>query len=86
MGMMSQSLLTAGSHYRRFSFVLDDRGHKMSKSLDNGVDPSLVIEGGKNKKVLCVSSCQQFRRLDLQLHAERSSIWGRHAALLGRFS
>uniref|UniRef100_A0A5B7C6J9 isoleucine--tRNA ligase n=1 Tax=Davidia involucrata TaxID=16924 RepID=A0A5B7C6J9_DAVIN len=29
-------------------FVLDERGFKMSKSLGNVVDPSTVIEGGKN--------------------------------------
>lgn len=32
-------------------FVLDERGHKMSKSLGNVVDPRSVIEGGKNQKV-----------------------------------
>ncbi|KAG0613475.1 hypothetical protein M758_6G105600 [Ceratodon purpureus] len=31
-------------------FVLDERGHKMSKSLGNVVDPRSVIEGGKNQK------------------------------------
>ena len=31
-------------------FVLDEKGHKMSKSLGNVVDPRLVIEGGKNLK------------------------------------
>ncbi|MCL2924180.1 MAG: class I tRNA ligase family protein, partial [Trichodesmium sp. MAG_R04] len=31
-------------------FVLDENGRKMSKSLGNVVDPSIVIEGGKNKK------------------------------------
>ena len=32
-------------------FVLDEQGRKMSKSLGNVVDPKVVIEGGKNKKV-----------------------------------
>jgi len=31
-------------------FVLDERGHKMSKSLGNVVDPKDVIEGGKDQK------------------------------------
>ncbi|NEP07335.1 MAG: class I tRNA ligase family protein, partial [Okeania sp. SIO4D6] len=31
-------------------FVLDENGRKMSKSLGNVVDPSIVIEGGKNQK------------------------------------
>ncbi|GGA00597.1 isoleucine--tRNA ligase [Okeania sp. KiyG1] len=31
-------------------FVLDENGRKMSKSLGNVVDPSIVIEGGNNKK------------------------------------
>ena len=31
-------------------FVLDEKGHKMSKSLGNVVDPILVIEGGSNQK------------------------------------
>lgn len=30
-------------------FVLDENGRKMSKSLGNVVDPSIVIEGGNNK-------------------------------------
>ncbi|GFZ14014.1 tRNA synthetase class I (I, L, M and V) family protein [Actinidia rufa] len=30
-------------------FVLDERGLKMSKSLGNVVDPSIVIGGGKNQ-------------------------------------
>ncbi|CAA2975374.1 isoleucine--tRNA ligase, chloroplastic mitochondrial [Olea europaea subsp. europaea] len=33
-------------------FVLDEKGFKMSKSLGNVVDPSIVIEGGKNSKDL----------------------------------
>lgn len=32
-------------------FVLDEKGHKMSKSIGNIVDPRTVIEGGKNQKV-----------------------------------
>ncbi|MBE9078746.1 isoleucine--tRNA ligase [Romeria aff. gracilis LEGE 07310] len=31
-------------------YVLDEHGRKMSKSLGNGVDPRVVIEGGKNQK------------------------------------
>ncbi|NES84840.1 MAG: isoleucine--tRNA ligase [Moorea sp. SIO2B7] len=31
-------------------FVLDTKGHKMSKSLGNVVDPAVIIEGGNNKK------------------------------------
>jgi len=38
-----QKVLTHG-------FVLDEQGHKMSKSLGNVVDPAIVIEGGKNQK------------------------------------
>ena len=31
-------------------FVLDENGRKMSKSLGNVVDPSIIINGGKNQK------------------------------------
>ncbi|MFM1843788.1 MAG: isoleucyl-tRNA synthetase, partial [Cyanobacteriota bacterium] len=31
-------------------FVLDEKGHKMSKSLGNVVDPAQIINGGKNQK------------------------------------
>ncbi|MCO5558729.1 hypothetical protein L7F22_012315 [Adiantum nelumboides] len=31
-------------------FVLDEKGLKMSKSNNNGIDPQVVIEGGKNQK------------------------------------
>ena len=31
-------------------FVLDEKGHKMSKSLGNVVDPAVVINGGNNQK------------------------------------
>jgi isoleucyl-tRNA synthetase len=37
-----QTLLTHG-------FVLDEHGRKMSKSLGNVIEPSLVINGGKDK-------------------------------------
>lgn len=33
-------------------FVLDERGLKMSKSLGNVVDPRIIIEGGKDQKVM----------------------------------
>ena len=39
--MCSSDLLTHG-------FVLDEKGHKMSKSLGNVVDPAIIINGGKN--------------------------------------
>jgi isoleucyl-tRNA synthetase len=38
-----KSVLTHG-------FVLDEKGHKMSKSLGNVVDPYTIINGGKSKK------------------------------------
>lgn len=38
-----QKVLTHG-------FVLDEQGHKMSKSLGNVVNPVIIIEGGKNQK------------------------------------
>jgi isoleucyl-tRNA synthetase len=31
-------------------FVLDEKGHKMSKSVGNVVDPNQIINGGKNQK------------------------------------
>lgn len=31
-------------------FLVDEQGRKMSKSLGNGIDPAVVIEGGKNQK------------------------------------
>ncbi len=38
-----QTVLTHG-------YVVDEHGYKMSKSLGNGVDPKVIIEGGKNQK------------------------------------
>lgn len=57
-GWFQSSLLTAvatsgRAPYERVlthGFVLDEKGHKMSKSLGNVVDPRLVIDGGKNQK------------------------------------
>ncbi len=57
-GWFQSSLLTSvATHgqapYRTVlthGFVLDEKGHKMSKSLGNVVDPNIIIEGGKNQK------------------------------------
>ena len=57
-GWFQSSLLTsvaANGHapYRQVlthGYVLDENGRKMSKSLGNGVDPKVIIEGGNNKK------------------------------------
>jgi isoleucyl-tRNA synthetase len=56
-GWFNSSLLTSVANYGyapykivlTHGFVLDEKGHKMSKSLGNVVDPAIVIEGGKNK-------------------------------------
>lgn len=32
-------------------FVVDEKGHKMSKSLGNGMSPELIINGGPSQKV-----------------------------------
>ncbi|MEA5500108.1 isoleucine--tRNA ligase [Limnoraphis robusta Tam1] len=56
-GWFNSSLLTSVANYGHapykivltHGFVLDEKGHKMSKSLGNVVDPAIVIEGGKNK-------------------------------------
>ncbi len=58
-GWFQSSLLTAVSAegcapYKTVlthGFVLDEKGHKMSKSLGNVVDPLSIIEGGKNQKL-----------------------------------
>ncbi len=57
-GWFQSSLLTSvacNGHapYRQVlthGYVLDEKGFKMSKSLGNGVDPQVIIEGGNNKK------------------------------------
>ena len=57
-GWFQSSLLTsvaANGHapYRQVlthGYVLDENGRKMSKSLGNGVDPKVIIEGGNNQK------------------------------------
>ena len=57
-GWFQSSLLTsvaANGHapYKQVlthGYVLDENGRKMSKSLGNGVDPKVIIEGGNNKK------------------------------------
>lgn len=57
-GWFQSSLLTSVATngcapYRQVlthGYVLDENGRKMSKSLGNGVDPRVIIEGGNNKK------------------------------------
>lgn len=57
-GWFQSSLLTSvatNGHapYRQVlthGYVLDENGRKMSKSLGNGVDPKVIIEGGNNQK------------------------------------
>jgi len=57
-GWFQSSLLTSVASngcapYRQVlthGYVLDENGRKMSKSLGNGVDPKVIIEGGNNKK------------------------------------
>ncbi|MEL6470195.1 MAG: isoleucine--tRNA ligase [Cyanobacteria bacterium J06623_4] len=57
-GWFQSSLLTSvatsgQAPYRKVlthGYVLDENGRKMSKSLGNGVDPKVIIEGGNNKK------------------------------------
>jgi hypothetical protein len=58
-GWFQSSLLTSVVSHRApvapyravitHGFVVDANGRKMSKSLKNGVDPRVVIEGGKNQ-------------------------------------
>lgn len=58
-GWFQSSLLTAvaakgHAPYRKVlthGFALDENGRKMSKSLGNVVDPLIIINGGKNKKI-----------------------------------
>ena len=58
-GWFQSSLLTsvAVNEYAPFKkvlthgFVLDENGRKMSKSLGNIIDPSVIINGGSNKKL-----------------------------------
>ena len=57
-GWFQSSLLTSVATngcapYRQVlthGYVLDENGRKMSKSLGNGVDPKVIIEGGNNQK------------------------------------
>ena len=57
-GWFQSSLLTsvatqAQAPYRAVlthGYIVDEQGRKMSKSLGNGVDPNVVINGGKNQK------------------------------------
>ena len=57
-GWFQSSLLTSVANHGvapykevlTHGFVLDEQGRKMSKSIGNVVDPSIVINGGKNKK------------------------------------
>ncbi len=57
-GWFQSSLLTSVANngiapYKQVlthGFVLDEQGRKMSKSIGNVVDPSIVINGGKNQK------------------------------------
>ncbi|MEM9818614.1 MAG: isoleucine--tRNA ligase [Cyanobacteria bacterium P01_D01_bin.6] len=57
-GWFQSSLLTSVAingcaPYRQVlthGFTIDEQGRKMSKSLGNGIDPQVIIEGGKNQK------------------------------------
>ena len=57
-GWFQSSLLTSVAingcaPYRQVlthGFTIDEQGRKMSKSLGNGIDPHVIIEGGKNQK------------------------------------
>ena len=58
-GWFQSSLLTSVAVNRKapykkvltHGFALDENGRKMSKSLGNVVDPSIIINGGSNKKI-----------------------------------
>ncbi len=51
--LLTSVAVTGGAPYRQVlthGFALDEKGRKMSKSLGNIVDPSVIINGGSNHK------------------------------------